>query len=496
MINIVNSSSTKLDLSLSNSLKKEVFMVNFFSKTKKTYLRYYLFLFQKKKKILNRKLNYDLMNFPEVKNGIPNKIKFIQITSKEIGNRKNLPFGIFSHLEKITDTWNLNNRWKWLAEENELTWGDLEVSSDYLKVSYRAFGGSDEDSAAIRGNSEILNNNPINYYEVKILNTGREGFIGIGLAHYYCDLDRLPGWEMYSFGYHGDDGHLFDCSGTGKKYGPKFWKGDVIGVCWNFIEKTIFFTKNGIGLPIAFQQYAWVDLPSMAPIIGLRSEGESINANFGKKFFEFDIEAYFIQFTKHHMLRINFLGKALSLQKGKKFKDDSIFTKPKKSHLQKKFKKIIVDNVSQKKDMMNLGTLFSFYCTKKHTVSFENLDFLILSTYLKFLIKISLLVSVENFKKKFLTSEIYELGLNFFISLPNLIRYFYNFPTKTNYIKSFMVYLNSFFTKEKKSGEFFQKYLYRFKDNQPVIEIFDIYHSFNIYFEKKYLMMKKSKLRS
>lgn len=495
MKRILISGSKLKDLGLSKSLKKETFLINFFLKTKKTYLKFYLFLIYKKKKFLHKKKNYNFINFPSVKNGLFDKINLIQIASKEIGNKKILPFGIFSHAEKITDVWNLNNRWKWLAEENELIWGDIEISSDHLNVVYRAFGGSDEDSAAIRGNIEILNNNPINYFEVKILNTGREGFIGIGLAHYYCDLDRLPGWEMYSFGYHGDDGHLFDCSGTGKKYGPKFWKGDVIGICWNFMEKTIFFTKNGTGLSIAFHQYSWFDLPSLAPIIGLRSEGESIQANFGKKFFEFDIEAYFIQFTIHHMFRINFLGKIISLQKVIKGKNDDTFTKPLKSFSNKKFKKILVNNIFKKKGTTNQNTSFFFFWRKKLSLSSENLDSLILSAYLKFLVKITTLTDfVESFKEKSLTSEIYDQGVNFSVSLLNLIRYIFNFSIKSNYIKNFRIYLNSLFTKEKNSGEFFQRYLHNTKDVQSVMIISNIYQSFTIFFERRLLIMKKSKL--
>jgi hypothetical protein len=38
-------------------------------------------------------------------------------------------------------------------------------------------------------------------------------------------------------------------------------------------------------LPIAFHQYSWFNLPLMIPIVGLRSEGETVEANFGKKFF-------------------------------------------------------------------------------------------------------------------------------------------------------------------------------------------------------------------
>ena len=244
----------------------------------------------------------------------------IKISSTEIGSKQNLPFGIFSYFTKLSDAWDLKARWGWLVEEDEIVWSDLEISSNHLSLIYRAFGGSDEDSAVIKGNCKIFNNNPIYYFEVKILNSGREGFIGIGLAHIHCDLDRLPGWEMYSFGYHGDDGHFFDCSGTGKNYGPKFSKGDTIGVCWNLVEKTVFFTKNGRNLPLVFTDYSYFELPPMVPVVGLRTEGESVIANFGEKFFEFDIETYIQNFNKFYMPKIILLGK-IKLNKKTKNKE-------------------------------------------------------------------------------------------------------------------------------------------------------------------------------
>ena len=69
-------------------------------------------------------------------------------------------------------------------------------------------------------------------------------------------MNRLPGWDKHSYGYHGDDGHSFCSSGTGQPYGPTFTTGDVIGCCVNLIDNTCFYTKNGVHLGIAFR-----DLP-------------------------------------------------------------------------------------------------------------------------------------------------------------------------------------------------------------------------------------------
>ena len=48
---------------------------------------------------------------------------------------------------------------------------------------------------------------------------------GIGFSAPGVSLNRLPGWEPHSYGYHGDDGMAFESCGTGKSYGPVFATG-------------------------------------------------------------------------------------------------------------------------------------------------------------------------------------------------------------------------------------------------------------------------------
>lgn len=40
-------------------------------------------------------------------------------------------------------------------------------------------------------------------------------YMGIGLSVQGVNLNRLPGWDTHSYGYHGDDGHSFCSSGQG-----------------------------------------------------------------------------------------------------------------------------------------------------------------------------------------------------------------------------------------------------------------------------------------
>ncbi|ETE61807.1 Ran-binding protein 10, partial [Ophiophagus hannah] len=112
--------------------------------------------------------------------------------------------------------------------------------------------------------------------------------MGIGLSAQGVNMNRLPGWDKHSYGYHGDDGHSFCSSGTGQPYGPTFTTGDVIGCCVNLINNTCFYTKNGHSLGIAF-----TDLPAnLYPTVGLQTPGEIVDANFGQQPFVFDIEDY------------------------------------------------------------------------------------------------------------------------------------------------------------------------------------------------------------
>jgi hypothetical protein len=110
--------------------------------------------------------------------------------------------------------------------------------------------------------------------------------MGIGLTAQNFKMNRLPGWDKQSYGYHGDDGNSFSSSGNGQPYGPTFTTGDVIGCGVNLIDNTCFFTKNGHHLGVAFR-----DLPSrLYPTVGLQTPGEIVDANFGQNPFEFDIE--------------------------------------------------------------------------------------------------------------------------------------------------------------------------------------------------------------
>ena len=61
-------------------------------------------------------------------------------------------------------------------------------------------------------------------------------YTGVGFCTAEMNMDRLPGWEPQSYGYHGDDGNAFRSDGKGRRYGPTFGTGAAClwlgrGVC-------------------------------------------------------------------------------------------------------------------------------------------------------------------------------------------------------------------------------------------------------------------------
>jgi len=70
--------------------------------------------------------------------------------------------------------------------------------------------------------------------------------IGIGFSEEHTDLQRMVGWDSGSWGYHGDDGHIYSESGRGESYGSTYDSGNVIGCGVNFERGTAFFTKDGV----------------------------------------------------------------------------------------------------------------------------------------------------------------------------------------------------------------------------------------------------------
>ncbi|KAI4165874.1 MAG: hypothetical protein LQ342_000305 [Letrouitia transgressa] len=111
--------------------------------------------------------------------------------------------------------------------------------------------------------------------------------IGIGFCGPDVSLERFPGWEQNSWAWHGDDGNTFCSQMIGRKYGPTFTTGDIVGCGVNFMKRCAFFTKNGV-----FQGNAFKDLKEgvIYPSVGMKHPQAHLSINFGQRPFVFDID--------------------------------------------------------------------------------------------------------------------------------------------------------------------------------------------------------------
>ncbi|KAI9490249.1 hypothetical protein BDB00DRAFT_838954 [Zychaea mexicana] len=190
-----------------------------------------------------------------------------------------LTAALISHDLRLPTAWNPDDKGEF-----------VDISEDCLELTYKGAGKEDADISAVRANYPFRPQCGIFYYEVEIISKGLDGHIGIGFCWASNSLDRLPGWEEHSWGYHGDDGHLFSGPGTSKAYGPKFGTGDVIGCGFDFRTMSAFYTKNGVYLGTAFRN---VTGRSIFPFVGFKTPGERLRANFGQQDFTFDIAQYY-----------------------------------------------------------------------------------------------------------------------------------------------------------------------------------------------------------
>lgn len=167
----------------------------------------------------------------------------------------------------------------------------LELSSDGREARMiTPIRRGAEEAGLVRADHPIPSQAGIYYFEVEIHGISRGApvgsTIGIGFQTKESVLNRLPGWEPHSWGYHGDDGQIYQVRAEGKPYAPKYGKGDIVGCAINFKTRTAFFTRNGVKFPTAFKDIKG----DIYPVVGLKNQNESIKVNFGQDPFDFDID--------------------------------------------------------------------------------------------------------------------------------------------------------------------------------------------------------------
>uniref|UniRef100_A0A914DRK6 B30.2/SPRY domain-containing protein n=1 Tax=Acrobeloides nanus TaxID=290746 RepID=A0A914DRK6_9BILA len=182
----------------------------------------------------------------------------------------------------------------------------IVLSDDMFTATYVGPGQTHNNASSVRANFSIDPSVGIYYFEIEVVSMGQYGYLGIGLSMKSTNLNRLPGWDFYSYGYHGNDGLVFNSSGKGDPYGPSYSNGDVVGCGIHFSRREIFFTKNGqnlgpavtneIMIPIENEKGEFISmedpLADLYPTVGLMTMGGVLSANFGQKPFKYDIDTY------------------------------------------------------------------------------------------------------------------------------------------------------------------------------------------------------------
>ncbi|RIB10643.1 concanavalin A-like lectin/glucanase domain-containing protein [Gigaspora rosea] len=169
----------------------------------------------------------------------------------------------------------------------------IDIDSSGLKVNYTA-------------DHPVPSECGIFYFEIEIINKGKNGMIGVGYCtkqgdkkiddSNYINNMLLPGQEnkeneSWGCGYHGDDGYSF-YSGSGGPYDLSYpfgyTTGDIIGCYLNFRNEIVFYTKNGINLGIACQLHSNLK-GILYPCVGFRSQGGTVKVNFGNENFKYSV---------------------------------------------------------------------------------------------------------------------------------------------------------------------------------------------------------------
>ncbi|KAF7668053.1 hypothetical protein LDENG_00034940 [Lucifuga dentata] len=131
----------------------------------------------------------------------------------------------------------VNLQAEWLLEEDdsmmmvdshEDDWGrlyDVRVSGTLLE--YVGKGKSIMDVGLAQARMPLTTR--CHYYEVEIVDAGEKCYIALGLARRDYPKNRHPGWSRGSVAYHADDGKIFHGSGVGDAFGPRCFKGDIMG---------------------------------------------------------------------------------------------------------------------------------------------------------------------------------------------------------------------------------------------------------------------------
>uniref|UniRef100_A0A3Q3EAU8 SPRY domain containing 3 n=1 Tax=Labrus bergylta TaxID=56723 RepID=A0A3Q3EAU8_9LABR len=134
-----------------------------------------------------------------------------------------------------------------MVDSHEDDWGrlhDVRVSGTLLE--YVGKGKSIMDVGLAQARQPLTTR--CHYYELEIVDAGEKCYIALGLARRDYPRNRHPGWSRGSVAYHADDGKIFHGSGVGDAFGPRCFKGDIMG-CGIMFPRDYILDGEGEGGP-------------------------------------------------------------------------------------------------------------------------------------------------------------------------------------------------------------------------------------------------------
>ncbi|XP_061203179.1 SPRY domain-containing protein 3 [Neopsephotus bourkii] len=115
-----------------------------------------------------------------------------------------------------------------VVDSGEEEWGRLhDVRACGTVLEYVGQGKSIVDVGLAQARCPLSTRS--HYFELEIVDPGEKCYIALGLARKDYPKNRHPGWSRGSVAYHADDGKLFHGSGVGDPFGPRCYKGDIMG---------------------------------------------------------------------------------------------------------------------------------------------------------------------------------------------------------------------------------------------------------------------------
>ncbi|XP_038052959.1 SPRY domain-containing protein 3-like [Patiria miniata] len=142
-------------------------------------------------------------------------------------------------------------RCDWSSQEEEMVidsceddWARLhDVTVHGQILAYAGRGKTIADVGLAQAKKPLSPTN--HYFELEIIDPGKNCYIAIGLAKKDYPKKRHPGWNYGSIAYHADDGKIFKGSGVGDSFGPRCHKGDIMGCGIMFPRDYIMDSDEG-----------------------------------------------------------------------------------------------------------------------------------------------------------------------------------------------------------------------------------------------------------